>query len=76
MVLLQSHEISRFWLYPRMQMEKSERSKRDIVALRENVKQTKQIAGETSQLGGFTSDLFCFYVVFICTKQITGETSH
>ena len=28
--------MSRFWLYPRMQIEKSERSKRDIVASREN----------------------------------------
>ena len=33
----ESNEISRFWLYPRMQIEKSEGSKRDIVASRENV---------------------------------------
>ena len=32
----ESNEISRFWLYPRVQIEKSERSKRDIVASREN----------------------------------------
>ena len=32
----ESNEISRFWLYPRMQIEKSERSKRDIIASREN----------------------------------------
>ena len=37
MVLLrESNEITRFWLYPKMQIEKSERSKRGIVVSREN----------------------------------------
>ena len=35
-LLRESKEISQFWLYPTMQIEKSERSKLEIVASRKN----------------------------------------
>ena len=40
----ESNEISRFWIYPRMQIEKSERSKRDIAASRENAASSNKTA--------------------------------
>ena len=45
----ESNEISRFWLYPRMQIEKSERSKRDIVASRENGRKFLTLSKQTSR---------------------------
>ena len=45
----ESNEITRFWLYPTMQIEKSERSKRGIVASRENGRKFLTLSNQMSR---------------------------